>query len=949
MYIALLIVSLSVGIGLAVSGGRHQRRGLLIGGGILILATLGFFGFMSFWGELLWFAEVGYIRRFWTRIVAETMTILVGVIVAAGLAWLLTWPLPPRAKNTRLLGMAAAAVGGVFWGAIGYETALRWVYGVRTPLADPIFGKDTGFYLFRLPMYDALFWLFLLPTVVAIFVVASSATREGMPNDKGIDVDDDDASSSTTATLPARAWFIPFAALAFVLAYDRLLAPYHLVTSAKGIVYGAGWTDVHARLPVHYILAALLALMGLAVIVPAATRVLVGLVTRSKRVAPAAAPLMVIGTFSMTIAVLWFVGLGMLPPLLQWLVVEPNEIARERQYIEHNIAFTRHGFNLSQVDIQAFPVDEQLSRETIRDNKAVLSEVRLWDPHAFNDVAQQFQELRLYYEVTATDFDRYRLDGHYRQIMIAPREMETRNLPAESQTFVNQHFKYTHGYGLVMAPVSTFTSSGRPDFIVRDLPPVTEYGPLQIQRPEIYYGELTNDFVVANSRAPEFDYPQGGTNVYTHYAGTGGVPLEGFWRKLVFGWKVGGTRLLFSEYPRPESRIMLRRNVAERVATVAPFLKLDPDPYLVVVDGRLSWIIDAYTTSNNFPYSEPYLEQSATTVDEASRLFRAAEESTNRQMNALLQGSNYIRNSVKAVVDAYDGKMALYVFDPEDPIVQVWSRVYPDLFLPMEKMPATLRAHVRYPEAMLATQGSVFAKYHMTDPVVFYNQEDLWIRATEKYYDEIRPVVPYYVMWQAPEARRLEFILMQPFTPKNRQVMIGWIAGLCDGDNYGKLIAYRFPKDKWILGPQQVDTKIDQSSSLSAQLTLWDQRGKRVIRGNVLAIPISKTILYVEPIYIQAQTAAYPELRVVVLMHGEDMSFAPTFGESLERLLGGKPSPMLESTGEVPLSDAVREANDAFETYQRLTKDGRFGDAGQQLELLGNALRRLADEAKLTQ
>lgn len=938
MYIALLIVSLSVGIGLAAFGRLHQRRGLLIGGSLLALATLGFFAFMSFWGELLWFAEVGYMRRFWTRIIAETIVILVGSVVAAGLVWLLTWPLPARAKTTRLLGMAAAGVGGAFWGALGYETALRWAYGIRTSLVDPIFGKDTGFYLFRLPMYDALFWLLLLPTVVAIFVTSSSATRNGLPSD-------DEASPPI---LPSRAWFIPFAALAFVLAYDRLLAPYHLVTSAKGIVYGAGWTDVHARLPVHYILAALLALAGLAMLVPATARVLVRLAARSNRGASGQAPFVVIGTLTMTIAVLAFVGLGMLPLLLQWLVVEPNEIARERPYIEHNIAFTRHGFNLSRVDIQAFPVDEQLSRETVRDNEAVLSEVRLWDPHAFNEVAQQFQELRLYYEVTATDLDRYRLDGDYRQIMIAPREMEVRNLPAESQTFVNQHFKYTHGYGLVMAPVSTFTSAGQPHFIVRDLPPVTEYGPLQIQRPEIYYGELTNDFVVANSRAPEFDYPQGGTNVYTHYAGAGGVPLEGFWRKLVFGWKVGGTRLLFSDYPRPESRIMFRRNVVERVATVAPFLKLDPDPYMVVVDGRLSWIIDAYTTSNHFPYSEPYREQSVSTVDEASRLFRAADESTNRQMDTLLRGSNYVRNSVKAVVDAYDGKMALYVFDPEDPIVRVWSRVYPDLFLPMEKMPTALRAHVRYPEAMLATQGSVFAKYHMTDPVVFYNQEDLWIRATEKYYDEIRPVVPYYVMWQAPESRRLEFILMQPFTPKNRQVMIGWIAGLCDGDNYGKLIAYRFPKDKWILGPQQVDTKIDQSSSLSAQLTLWDQRGKRVIRGNVLAIPISKTILYVEPIYIQAQTAAYPELRVVVLMHGEDMSYAPTFGESLEKLLGGKPSTALEPTGEPPLFDAVRAASEAFETYQRLTNDGKFGEAGQQLEILREALRRLVEEARPT-
>lgn len=934
MYTAVLIVLLVVGIGLAAFGRQRERRGFVVGGGILALATLIFFGFMSFWGEFLWFAEVGYTGRFWTQIIAVTIVVLVGTILAAGLVWLLTWPLPHRAKPARWLGMIVAVVLGVFWGTLDYEIALRWAFGIRTSLVDPIFGKDTGFYLFRLPMYDALYWLFLTSTLASMLVVLWSATRDKTP---------DEADVSTTTTLPLRAWFIPFSAFFFVLAYGRLLAPYHLLTSAQGVVYGAGWTDVHVRLPAYYILAALLVLAGLVFVIPPATRRLVRLFARTKQGGTAPTPLTMMGTMTIAIALIWFIGLGVVPALFQWLVVEPNEIARERPYIEHNIAFTRHGFNLARVDIQAFPVDEQLTRETVQSNDAVLSEVRLWDPHAFNDVAQQFQELRLYYEVTATDFDRYRFGGAYRQVMIAPREMEVRNLSAESQTFVNEHFKYTHGYGLVMAPVSTFTPTGLPEFVVRDLPPVTEYLPLQVKRPEIYYGELTNDFVVANSLAPEFDYPQGGTNVYTHYAGKGGVPLEGFWRKLVFGWTVGGTRLLFSEYPRPESRIMFRRNIVERVSTVAPFLRLDPDPYLVIVDGRLHWIIDSYTTSDSFPYSEPYEGKPISLADQASR-FPGSGETTTMQTGAPLRGSNYVRNSVKVAVDAYDGNMAFYVFDPEDPIVRVWSRIYPDLFRPKEDMPAALRAHVRYPEAMLLMQGRVFSKYHMIDPVVFYNQEDLWIQATEKYFDEIRPVDPYYVMWQGPGAQDLEFILMQPFTPKNRQVLIGWIAGLCDGDNYGKLIAYRFPKDKWILGPQQVDTKIDQSPNLSAQLTLWDQRGKRVIRGNVLAIPIDKTILYVEPIYIQAQTAAYPELRVVVLMHGEEMRYAPTFAQALEGLLEGKPSVTLESPGEAPLSNAVRVASEAFDAYQRFTSDGRFVEAGRQLEILRNALRQLEEE-----
>lgn len=348
----------------------------------------------------------------------------------------------------------------------------------------------------------------------------------------------------------------------------------------------------------------------------------------------------------------------------------------------------------------------------------------------------------------------------------------------------------------------------------------------------------------------------------------------------------------------------------------------------------MKWIIDAYTTSSYYPYSEPYFAGPARSSEEAKPGSQPPE-------HRRLHGANYVRNSVKAVVDAYDGSVSLYVFNPEDPIVQVWSRIFPDLFRPMSDMPESLRAHVRYPEALLHAQGVVFSKYHMTDPTVFYNQEDLWVRATEKYYDEVRPVEPYYVMWQAPGSTEVEFILMQPFTPKNRQVLIGWIAGMCDGDNYGNLVAYRFPKDKWVLGPQQVDTKIDQSPELSAQLTLWDQHGKRVIRGNVLAIPIAKTILYVEPIYIQAQTAAYPELRMVVLMHGDDMSYAPTFSQALEGLVDRRPSIASPETAVLSRTEAAQQANHAFDEYVKLMSSGHFAEAGKQLEILRETLRKL--------
>ncbi|HVJ92651.1 MAG TPA: UPF0182 family protein [Labilithrix sp.] len=947
MYVVILLALVAIGVALVISGSARQDRRLALGGAFVVLATLGFFGLLSLWGEILWFEEVGFIRRFWTQVIAQSFVMLVAAALAAGTVWLLTSAI--AGTRTRLFGTISAAVVGCLWGAANWSVALRWVYGLDTGVTDPVLGMDTGFYLFTLPLLRAGYVLLLLTTAIAVGTAAVALLGERrrlfrehlVQVEAASDTFDEAVDESGDEEQPpdepsSRGLYVPLGALAIVLALGRLLAPYQLMYSEHGVVHGPGWTDVHLRLPAYYVIAAVLAGAGLVLLVPRLTRALQGRL--SKRYGRSAESLATatVGVPLTAVVLVWVLGARAIPALAQWLVVEPNELAYERPYLQNNIAFTRDGFKLAEVDIEEFPFEAELKPEVIRNNEPLLSEVRLWDPHAFDDVVQQFQALRLYYEITGADFDRYDLGGEYRQVMVAARELAVNNLPAETQTFVNRHFKYTHGYGLVMAPVSDFDPTGLPELVLRDLPPVAEDPTVRVDKAGLYYGELTNDYVVGNSRAPELDYPQGGTNVYTHYDGKGGVSLDNLWRKLVYGWKLGGTRLLLSEYPHAESRIMFRRNISERVATIAPFLTLDHDPYSVVVDGRIKWIIDAYTTSTHYPYSEPH-----------HRIARSAEstqaETQRRPPKAAdpLANINYIRNSVKAVVDAYDGTVTLYVFEPTDPVVQVWSRVYPDLFRPKEAMPKALQAHVRYPEVMLQTQGVAFAKYHMTDPVIFYNQEDLWVGATEKYYDEVRPVEPYYVMWQAPGSSDLEFILMQPFTPRKRQVLIGWIAGLCDGDNYGRMVAYRFPKDKWVLGPQQVDTKIDQSPELSAQLTLWDQHGKRVIRGNVLAIPIDDTILYVEPIYIQAQTAAYPELRIVVLMHGDNMSYAPTFAQALEGLVTGRPSANLVEGEVSTTSEAAENANRAFDEYLKLMSEGRFGDAGKQLEALRANLQRL--------
>jgi uncharacterized membrane protein (UPF0182 family) len=448
---------------------------------------------------------------------------------------------------------------------------------------------------------------------------------------------------------------------------------------------------------------------------------------------------------------------------------------------------------------------------------------------------------------------------------------------------------------------------------------------------------------VANTKEKEFDYPSGDRNVYTHYEGHGGVQLSSLWRKFIFGWMLDGTRFLLSGYPTADSRVLFRRQVLDRVRRAAPFLIFERDPYVVLDSGRLFWIIDAYTASARFPYSEPFSSQ---------EMLGAARDRWDRPLAhdvaGQFRGANYVRNSVKVVVDAYHGDVSFYVFDAADPIIKVWQKIFPRLFRARDEMPAGLRAHVRYPSTLLLTQGLVYTKYHMTDPSVFYNQEDLWVRATEKYYQQVQPVEPYYVMWKLPGSDDPQFVLILPFTPKNKQVLIGWMAAMCDGDNYGRLLAYKFPKEKRLLGPQQVETKIDQDRHLSGQLTLWDQRGSKVIRGNVLAIPIEDTLLYVEPIYLQAETAAYPELRLVAVMHGDNLSYAQTFDEALEGLFApGAAKPVTRPT-EAPAAAGTRElinqAAQAFDSYLRLQAEKKFPEAAAELETLQDALERLAAE-----
>jgi uncharacterized membrane protein (UPF0182 family) len=934
MYLLLLVCLLAGGALLVALGLRRRRPGVLWTGILVLLATASFFALLGFWGEMFWFEAMGHTRRFWTEALARLGVAVAAAGVAAFLLVVLLRPLGGRSILFRRWPPVVAVALGVIWGLTFWDRVLLFLYQVPTGLVDPVFGRGTSFYLFTLPLMDAVYWLVAAVALLAVLIAAANLLI-GQSLLQG---------AGSVVVLPERRGFDPrairgvlvaMAFLLFVLASGKILNAWHLLFSQWGVVAGAGWTDIHVRLPGYGLAALVTVSLGLLPL-HAGMRRRVSVHLKGDplwRDLGGAALLWVLAPLS------WLLLLGFIPLLVQWMVVEPNEITFEREYIAHNIRFTRHGFRLHEVEERQFPASETLTEQMVAKSEHVLSEARLWDMRALDAVYRQFQEMRLYYAFHDVDMDRYWIGDRYRQVMVSARELAQENLPLQSQTFVNLRFKYTHGYGLTLAAVRDFTPDGLPHLLVKDIPPRAEAESLAVTRPQIYYGELTGDPVVANSREAEFDHPSGDENVTIHYPGTGGVPLRNLWRKFVFGWMFDGTSFLFSVYPTPETRFLFHRQVADRVATLAPFLTLDPDPYIVLAEGRLYWILDAYTTSRYYPYSTPFSSREVIEYGDA-----ATRSHLSGSVVPGLHGVNYARNSVKAVVDAFNGTVRLYVFDPADPIVKAWRRIYPELFHDQADMPAQLRDHVRYPAGFLLVQGLVYAKYHMGDPEVFYNQEDLWVRATEKYYDQLQPVEPYYVMWALPGSSRAEFVLILPFTPKNRQVLIGWIAGLCDADNYGRFLAYKFPKERRVLGPQQVETKIDQHRFLSGQLTLWDQRGSNVIRGNVLAIPIEDTLLYVEPIYLQADTAAYPELRLVVVMHGDNLSYGETFEAALEGLFTdvarASPAPSPAALGS-PVALA-RRANEAFESYLRLQAEGHFSEAGRELERMRELLAQLA-------
>jgi hypothetical protein len=785
-------------------------------------------------------------------------------------------------------------------------------------VVDPIFGKPLNFYLFTLPAWQFIVGWLLTWAVIAcgfavvfIFITGSTRVLRGR--------------RGSSIPLPWRGFSLGFVFLLLVLAMRVYLDRFELLFEDHTIFGGVTYTDAHVMLTGLLVVCAALVL-GAAI---AAANVVSA--PRMRWLLAAVAP-----------AAICYLALQIIGWYVTSFIVKPNELVRERPYIAYNIDLTRQAYGLNRLSQREFSAETSVEAADPANNQATLQNIRLWDWRALQDTLRQIQEIRTYYDFPDIDIDRYEIDGSMRQVMLAPRELNIEKLPESSRNWINEKLIYTHGYGITMNPVNGFTPEGLPTLILSNMPIQSTVKSIAVTRPEIYFGELTNTDVYVKTRQQEFNYPQGQTNSLTSYEGSGGILLGGFLRRVLIASDRGDlTKLPFSDDINAQSRLLMRRNIRDRVRALAPFLTYDSDPYTVVGDdGRLSWMMDAFTTSDSYPYASHYAFG-----------------------NSLI---NYMRNSVKVVTDAYDGTTTFYVFDSEDPLIAAYRRIFPGLFKDATAMPSALRKHIRYPELLLKLQASVYGLYHMTDPQVFYNREDLWTVASEVGMDEsgqqkTQAMEPNFVLMKLPGESSVEFVEILPFTPANRNNLIGWIAGRSDGAQYGTSVVYDFPKTKLIDGPLQIEARIDQNAQLSGQLTLWNQQGSHVRRGTLLVIPCGRALLYAEPIYLQAERSPMPELRVVVLALQDRLAYGPTFEAAMKALFGGEASSLSAAaaapveqgrTAAAPtptggdLNTLIREAAKDLSDYQRLTSEGKLGEAGQKLEQLKRKLETLAARQK---
>lgn len=892
---------------------------------IVLLAFIGLPAFAGIYTEWLWFGEAGYQSIFLKSLVIKwVLGISVFLAVSAALYSNLRialksfqrpyvlfpgggdiQPIVLEPQHLRWLSIGLSAVAGLFIGNIAssqWMVFLNYLHATPFGQTDAQFGRDVGFYVFSLPFLDTVRYLLLTLVVLsllgcgAVYVMAGQLglTPEGLQ----------------ISSKPRRHIACLGAVFFLILAAGAYLDMPRMLITPAGIIQGASYSDVLVRLPVLRILTVVCGLGVIAALYAAKT----------------AKTWPLVASFAGYLIV-WIGGSGV-ATAVQQLIVTPDEQQKEAPYIERNIAATREAFDINEVEERQVSGDATLTQNDIRNNDETINNVRLWDHQPLLDTFGQLQEIRTYYQFASVDNDRYMIDGEYRQTMVSSRELNSETLP--NRSWVNEHLQYTHGFGVALGPVNQVTQEGLPVLFIKDLPPRSETD-LIVEEPSIYFGELSNEYVLVNTLTDEFHYPEGDDNVSVRYDGSGGLALGNIFQRLLYSIRFRSYEILVSGQLTAESKVIFHRNIADRVATIAPFLQYDSDPYLIVSNGRLLWMRDAYTISGNYPY--------ATTVT---------------------GGINYIRNSVKVVIDAYNGTTTFYLARPDDPLATTVGKIFPDLFKPLADMPDDIKSHIRYPEGIFALQTAMYSTYHMTNPAVFYNKEDEW----EVPVIDSEQMEPYYTIMKLPNEDRAEFIQMLPFTPRGKNNLAAWMVARSDGEHYGKMLVFQFPKQKVVFGPSQIVARINQDQEISPQITLWNQQGSEVIQGTLLVIPIEEALLYIRPLYLRASGGRIPELKRVIVAYQNQIVMEETLDQALEKLFGQTnvsptPSPFTtlvaetDATTVAPTSNQestnvnqnthvlTQRAQGHYSQAMEAQRQGNWATYGQEIQRLGDILEQL--------
>lgn len=897
---------------------------------VIFLAVIFLFvGLNQFYINILWFKEVNYLQVFFKSIVTKlTMGIplFAALFIILGIYFKLLTKSGGktniilvedkkkfiRGKLPYLLSVVVSAVISIMITSSLWYKWLEYSNSVPFNVTDPIFNKDIAFYVFKLPFYQGLLNIgytvlivLFASTLIYSFLVIADKTNDDKKFQGQFDFSNVPVKGLFTKLWSSfRVQLSIFLSLFFVLAaISTYLKRFDLLYSSDSLVYGATYTDVHVMMPFYLILSILC-------IVTAFATLYFGMAKKLK-------PLLITGALLIGVNLLGVIA----GSIVQGYVVSPNEFSKEQEYINYNIAFTQKAYGIENIEVKDFAVEQNITAQDIINNEAVISNIPINDYRPTLDTYNSLQGIRPYYEFKDIDVDRYYLNGKYTEVFISSREMNNSKLETSAQTWINLHLKYTHGFGITVSPVNQVTATGQPMMIAKDIPPVSNYAELNVAQPRIYFGEGSDTYAVVNTKAKEFDYPAGNDNQENIYDGTAGIALS-FINRISFALSNGTVKFLLSSDITSESKILINRNVLQRVQKIAPFFSYDSDPYIVNVDGKLYWILDAITTTDRYPYSQPYNNQNP---------------------------YNYIRNSVKVVVDAYNGDVTFYQIDANDPIASVYGKIYPNLLKSLEEMPEGIKSHLRYSETLFNIQADIYKVYHMNNPSVFYNKEDLWQIATQFYQTSKDPIKvnSTYLITKLP-GRQQEFMLMVPFTPQNKDNMVAWMAGICDGDQYGQLVIYQFPKQKLVYGPMQIEQRIDQDTVISPQLTLLSQQGSEVIRGNLLTIPIGDGLLYVEPVYVQASGGdrSLPEAKKIIACYGDNIVMANTLGEALNQIFGIKQG----GTTTTPIStdsttaELIARANELYTNAQAALKAGDWTSYGNYMNELGQVLGNLKNK-----